>query len=269
MGENLNNRMPLWIKPDKKLEVKDVAGMMRNYYQGTPMDMTKDAGAGPYGSTVRWRPMEWSVDGVKYINERAISTQQTGFSFIAQSRSWLPDPVGGINWFGVDDTFYTVYAPMYCGISKVPESFAVGNGDIMKYSDNAAFWVFNQVSNFAYTRTRIINPDILKKQTELEENFAKEIINIDKTAEALYKKNPAEAVKYLTDYSVKSGNNTVKEWKNLYAFLFTKYVDGNVKEELPVPKGNKYIPPKVSQPGYGEDWYRLVVKATGDKFREK
>lgn len=269
MGENLKNRMPLWIKPDKKLEVKDIAMMMRNYYQGTPMDMTQDIGAGPYGSTVRWRPMEWKVDGVTYVNERAISTQQTGFSFIAQSRSWLPDPVGGINWFGVDDTFYTVYSPMYCGITKVPETFAVGNGDIMTFSDNSAFWIFNQVSNFAYTRTRIINGDILKKQAELEENFTKTIANVDKTAEALYKKDPAAAVKYLTDFSVKTGNNTVKEWKTLYAFLFTKYMDGNVKEKLPVPKGNQFQPPKVTQPGYGDEWNRMVVKATGDKFKEK
>ena len=268
MGQNLTNRMPLWIKPDNKLEVKDIAGMMRNYYQGTPMDMTKDVGAGPYGSTVRWRPMEWKVDGATYINERAISTQQTGFSFIAQSRSWLPDPVGGINWFGVDDTFYTVYSPMYCGITKVPESFAVGNGDMMTFSDNAAFWVFNQVSNFAYTRTRIINGDILKKQAELEEGYAKETVKIDKTAEALYKKSPAEAIKYITDYSVKAGNNTVKEWKGLYGFLFTKYVDGNVKEKVPVPKNYKFHVPKIEQPGYGDAWNRMVVKSTGDQFKE-
>ena len=164
MGENLKNRMPLWIKPDNKIGVKDVMGMMRNYYQGTPMDMTKDVGAGPYGSTVRWRPMEWKVDSVTYIYERAISTQQTGFSFVAQSRSWLPDPVGGIIWFGVDDTYYTVYSPMYCGITRVPETFAVGNGDMMTFSDNSAFWVFNQVTNFAYTRTSLLIGDLQKKQ---------------------------------------------------------------------------------------------------------
>ena len=268
MGENFKNRMPLWIKPDNKLEVKDVARMMRNYYQGTPMDMTKDIGAGPYGNTVRWRPMEWKVDGVTYINERAISTQQTGFSFIAQSRSWLPDAVGGINWFGVDDTYYTVYSPMYCGITRVPETFAVGNGDIMTFSDNAAFWVFNQVSNFSYTRTRLLIGDVQKKQTELENGYAKETIEIDKTASALYKKSPAEAVKYLTAYSVKSGNNTVKQWKELYQFLFTKYVDGNVKEKVPVPAGYKFHVPKLNQPGYGDEWNRIIVKNTGDQFRE-
>jgi dipeptidase len=269
MGENLQNRMPLWIKPDNKLGPKDVMKMMRNYYQGTPMDMTKDLGAGPYGSTVRWRPMEWQVDGVKYINERAISTQQTGFSFVAQSRSWLPDPVGGINWFGVDDTYYTVYTPMYCGITKVPESFAVGNGDIMTYSDNAAFWVFNQVTNFAYTRTRLLIGDLQKKQSELEDGYITQTQNIDKTAETLYKKSPAEAVKFLTDFSVKSGNNTVKQWKGLYQFLFVKYVDGNVKEKQPVPKGYQFMVPKLSQPGYGDEWNRIIVKNTGDKFREK
>jgi dipeptidase len=269
MGENLNNRLPLWIKPDNKLSQKDLMGMMRNYYQGTPMDLTKDVGAGPYGSTVRWRPMEWEVDSVKYIHERAISTQQTGFSFVAQSRSWLPDPVGGILWFGVDDTYYTVYTPMYCGINQVPETFAVGNGDIMDFSDNSAFWVFNQVTNFAYTRTRLLIDDLQKKQSELENKYFAETADIDNTAEALYKKNPDDAVKYLTDYSVKSGNNTVSEWKDLYKFLFVKYVDGNVKEKQPVPQGYKYMVPKVSQPGYGEEWLRMIVKETGDKFKEK
>ena len=269
MGENLQNRMPLWIKPDNKLGINDVKGMMRNYYQGTPMDMTKDIGAGPYGSTVRWRPMEWKVDGVTYLHERAISTQQTGFSFVAQSRSWLPDPVGGIIWFGVDDTYYTVYSPMYCGITKVPETFAVGNGDIMTFSDNSAFWVFNEVTNFAYTRTRLLIGDLQKKQSELEAGYMAETVNIDKSAEALYKKSPAEAVKYLTDYSIKSGNNTVKQWKKLYQFLFVKYVDGNVKEVQPIPKGYKYMVPKLSQPGYGDEWNRIIVKNTGDKFREK
>jgi dipeptidase len=269
MGENLKNRMPLWIKPDNKIGVKEVIGMMRNYYQGTPMDMTKDLGAGPYGSTVRWRPMQWKVDGVGYIFERAISTQQTGFSFVAQSRSWLPDPVGGILWFGVDDTYYTVYSPMYCGITSVPETFAVGNGDMMTFSDNAAFWVFNQVTNFAYTRTSLLIGDLQNKQKELEDKYLSETINIDKTAADLYKKNPSGALKYLTEYSVKAGNNTVMQWKELYKFLFTKYLDGNVKVKQEIPKGYNRVNPKLSQPGYSEEWYRAIVKSTGDRFKEK
>ena len=269
MGENLKNRMPLWIKPDKKLSTKDVMGMMRNYYQNTPMDMTKDVGAGPYGSTVRWRPMQWKVDGVSYIHERAIATQQTGFSFVSQSRSWLPDPVGGIFWFGVDDTYYTVYTPVYCGITTVPDVFAVGNGDIMTFSDNAAFWVFNQVTNFAYTRTRLLIGDLQSKQNELEDGYMTETVNIDKYASELYAKSPKKALKYLTEYSLKAADNTVNQWKELYKFLFTKYVDGNVKEKAPVPQGYKYYPPKVSQPGYGDEWNRVIVNSTGDKFREK
>jgi dipeptidase len=269
MGENLKNRMPLWIKPDQKLDLNDVKGMMRDYYQNTPMDMTKDAGAGPYGSTVRWRPMEWTVDGSKYFNERAISTQQTGFSFVAQSRSWLPDPVGGILWFGVDDTYYTVYSPMYCGITDIPESFAVGNGDMMTFSDNSAFWVFNQVTNFAYTRTRLLIGELQSKQKELEDGYIAEIVNIDREASELYKNDQAAAVKYLTDFSVMAGNNTVAQWKDLYKFLFTKYMDGNVKVKQAVPKGYKMVNPKITQPGYGDDWNRFVVKNTGDKFKEK
>jgi dipeptidase len=269
MGENLMNRMPLWVKPDRLLDLNDIKNMMRDYYQNTPMDMTKDPGAGPYESTVRWRPMQWQVDGVKYFNERAISTQQTGFSFIAQSRSWLPDPVGGIIWFGVDDTFFTVYSPMYCGITEVPHSFEVGNGDMMTFTDDAAFWVFNQVTNFAYTRTRLLIGDIQSKQKELEDGYITETLQVDKEASDLFKINQAAAVKFLTDYSVKSGNNAVSEWKDLYHFLFTKYMDGNVKVKQAVPKGYKMVNPKLSQPGYGEDWNRFIVKNTGNKFKEK
>jgi dipeptidase len=269
MGENLKNRMPLWIKPDRKLDLNDVKNIMRDYYQNTPMDMTKDPGAGPYGSTVKWRPMEWKVDSVKYFNERAISTMQTGFSFIAQSRSWLPDAVGGIDWFGVDDTYYTVYSPMYCGITEVPHSFAVGNGDMMTFSDDAAFWVFNQVANFAYTRTRLLIGDLQSKQKELEDKYMAESVNVDKEASDLYNNDQAAAVKFITDYSVNAGNNTVKEWKELYKFLFTKYVDGNVKVKQAVPKGYKMMNPKLIQPGYGDDWNRFIVKNTGDRFKEK
>jgi dipeptidase len=269
MGEDLKNRMPLWIKPDKKLDLNDVKSIMRDYYQGTPMDMAKDPGAGPYGSTVRWRPMEWVVDSIDYFNERAISTQQTGFSFVAQSRSWLPDPIGGILWFGVDDTYFTVYTPMYCGITKVPETFAVGNGDMMTFSDNAAFWVFNQVSNFAYTRTRLLIGDLQAKQKELEDSYLSETANIDKKTSDLYKSNPAAAVKYLTEYCINTGDNTVKEWKELYKFLFTKYMDGNVKVKQPVPKGYNRVNPILSQPGYGDEWNRFVAKNTGNRYKKK
>jgi dipeptidase len=267
MGENLKNRMPLWVKPDKKLSVRDVMGLMRDYYQNTPMDMTKDIGAGPYSCIIRWRPMTWSVDGKNYFNERATSTQQTGFSFVTQSRNWLPDPIGGIIWFGVDDTYSTVYNPMYCGMTEIPESYAVGNGSLMEFSDNAAFWVFNQVSNFAYTRYSSMIPDIQKAQDNLELGFIEEVKGIDKAAAEIYKNNPKQAVAFITNFSVNKANNTVNTWKNLYAHLFTKFMDGNIKEDRPVPEGYKYVTPNIEQPGYGEEWYKFIIQETGDKFK--
>lgn len=261
-GHDLKNRMPLYIKPDHKLTTSEVIDLMRDYYQGTELDMTKDPGAGPYGNIVRWRPLTWKVDGVEYCNERATSTQQTGFSFIAQSRSSIPSPLGGIIWFGVDDTYSTVYTPMYTCMTRVPESYAVGNGSMMNFSPDAAFWVFNQVSNFAYTRYKDMIPDIQKVQKKLEDNYITLTPAIDKVAADLYAKDKAQAVEFLTAYSVSQGENTVKEWKNLYAFLFTKFMDGNIKEK----DGDKQNP-KVKQPGYGEEFYRDVIKSTGDKFK--
>jgi dipeptidase len=271
MGYDLDNRMPLWIKPDNKLGVDDVMGLMRDYYQNTPMDMTKDLGAGPYANTVRWRPMTWQVDGKTYVHERAIATQQTGFSFVTQSRSWLPDPVGGIIWFGVDDTFYTVYTPMYCGMTDVPQSFKVGNGDIMTYSDNAAFWVFNEVTNFVYSRASVMTPDLQAKQKELEQKYMAETAEIDAKAAELFKSTAKGAAKkgsdMITAYSVNAGNNTVKEWRELYKHLFTKYMDGNVKTRRPLPEGYKYITPEVKQPGYPQDWLMRIVIDAGDKLK--
>ena len=262
MGTNLKNRMPLWIKPDKKLSVHDVMELMRDYYQDTPMDMTKDWGAGPFKCIVRWRPLTWEVDSVTYFNERAISTQQTGFSFVAQMRSSLPDPVGGILWFGVDDTYSTVYSPMYCGMQKVPESFAAGNGSMMEFSEDAAFWVFNQVSNFAYTRYDLMISEIRDKQRQLEEGYLSITPAIDQTAMELYSKDKKLALEFLTNFSVSAGNNTVMEWKKLYYHLFTKFMDGNVKEKV---EGQQN--PSLEQPGYSMEWYRKLVEETGDRFR--
>ena len=266
-GENLKNRMPLYIKPDHKLNLQEVIGLMRDYYQGTELDMSKDLGAGPYGCIVRWRPLTFKVDGKDYFNERAISTQQTGFVFVAQSRPYVPSPLGGIIWFGVDDTYSNVFTPMYTCMTKVPETFAVGNGSMMEFNDNAAFWVFNQVSNFAYTRYSDMIVDIQKKQSELENNYIAMVPAIDKVALEMYRTNPAKAIQFLTDFSVTQGNNTVYEWKKLYGFLFAKYMDGNIKEDVPVPDGYKYIAPAIKQPGYGDDFYRNLIKETGDKFK--
>jgi len=264
-----NNRMPLWIKPDNKVSVHDVMNFMRDHLEGTKLDMSADIGAGPYECPYRWRPLTWKVNNVTYVNERATATQQTGFSFVAQSRNWLPDPIGGIFWFGVDDAASSVYSPMYCGMNKVPEAFAVGNGGMLDFSKKSAFWIFNQVSNFAYTRYNVIHPEIEKKQQALETKYLAYTPAIDIAAKELYNKDKELGIQFITDYSVNTGNRTVKEWKNFYVYLFTKYMDGNIKktengEFLYNGTGVSQMP---DQPGYGEKWYKRIVKETGDHFK--
>ncbi len=262
-----SNRMPLWVKPKQKVSVHDMMMFMRDHLEGTELDMSKDIGAGPYANPYRWRGLYWEVDSVQYCNERATATQQTGFSFVTQSRNFLPDEIGGIFWFGLDDAASSVYTPMYSSITEVPETFAEGNGEMMEWSDNSAFWIFNQVSNFAYTRYNVIHADIEKVQSEFENEFIDLTPAIDEGALALYKKDPAMAVKYLTNYSVSQGNRVTYTWEKLYKFLFMKYMDGNIKTERAVPTGWKIMTPDVKQPGYGEAWYKRIVKETGDQFR--
>jgi dipeptidase len=261
-GHNLSNRMPLYVKPNRKISLQDVFAFMRDYYQGTPLDMTQDIGAGPYGNPYRWRPLTFQVDSQAYCNERAVVTQQTGFVFVSQMRSWLPAQVGGIHWFGVDDAGHTVFAPMYSCMTRTPHSFAVGNGSMMMFSETSAFWIFNQVSNFSYTRYGDINPEVAREQQKLEAMFIEKVREADKAAVALYNSNPKKAVKYLTDFSVAQGDYVFTEWKKLYAHLFTKYMDGNIKEVDPTQRN-----PKVKQPGYNPLFYRAIVNDTGDKLK--
>ncbi|MEN8222246.1 MAG: C69 family dipeptidase [Acidobacteriota bacterium] len=251
--------MPLYIKPDRKLGVRDVMELMRDHFQGTEFDMTKDVGAGPFKLPYRWRGLTWEVDGVKYCNERAISTQQTGFSFVTQSRKWLPDPIGGIIWFGVDDSYSTCYIPFYCGIDRIPNSFAVGTGSFKEFTWDSAFWVFNFVSNYAYSRYSDMIKDIRLVQGEQETLFVSETRDIDRKAVNLYKKDKALARKFITDYSVSAGELTVKKWMKLGESLLFKYLDGNVKDK----------DGKVTHPGYPKEWYKHIVKNTGDHFKVK
>ncbi|MDP4281960.1 MAG: C69 family dipeptidase [Bacteroidota bacterium] len=259
------NRMPLWIKPDHKLTLHEVMQLMRDHYEGTKMDMTKDIGGGPYACPYRWRPMNWTIDNENYVNERATSTQQTGFVFVSQSRNWLPDPIGGIHWFGVDDTYTTVFSPMYCGMNKIPSAYAVGNGSMLKFSSTSAFWTFNWVSNWAYTRYNVMIKDIQPVQLQLELKYIDEVKSIDKKALALYKTNKAKAIAAITNYSVTTGNATVARWKDLGEYLFVKYMDGNIKKEKDGKfQDNGYgIPVMPNQPGYPEWWLREIVREHG------
>ncbi len=263
-------RMPLWVKPDKKISVHDVMELMRDHYENTKMDMNNDIGAGPFGLPIRWRPMTWKVDGEGYCHERATSTQQTGFVFVAQSRSWLPDPIGGIFWFAVDDTYTNVYSPMYCGMNRVPESFAVGNGNMLHYSPTSAFWTFNWVTNWVYSRWNVMLPDLQKVQRELEKRYVAMTPAVDKAAAELYQLDPAMAIEYITNYSVSTGNYTVKRWKELGEYLLVKYIDGNIKKE----KDGRFetnewgIPASPSQPGYPEWWLKEIVRQHGDVIRQ-
>lgn len=267
---DISDRMPLWIKPVDKLSVNDVMELMRDHYQGTDFDMTKDVGAGPFTLPYRWRPMTWEVDGNRYVHERAISTQQTGFSFVSQSRSWLPNPIGGILWFGLDDTYSTVYTPMYCGILDVPYSFAQGNGSMVEFTWNSAFWVFNFVSNYAYSRYSDMIQDIRKLQAQLESKFIAYTPAIDQAALTLYQIDPMLAREFLTGYSIEQGDNTTKVWRELGEYLINKYLDGNIKKE---ENGNFKLnphgyPASPSQPRYTDEWYRRIVQEKGDMIKQ-
>ncbi len=263
--------MPLYIKPDRKLSVFDVRDMMRDHYEGTELDMTKDPGAGPFKAPIRFRPLSYEVDGQSYVNERPIATPQSGFVIVPQLRSWLPDAIGGVLWFAVDDANTTVFTPLYCSITASPECYRQGNGSMMEFSWTSAFWIRNWVANMVYYRYNQMIDDVRKVQSELENKYLALMPAIDKAAEELYAKDPAEAVKFLTWYSTTTADESVERWKRLGEFLIVKYSDGVVRKE----KDGKFLDNGYglgafpNSPGYSEDFYREIVKSAGERLKVK
>ncbi|MBP5709651.1 MAG: C69 family dipeptidase [Bacteroidales bacterium] len=272
-GEELNNKMPLWIKPDRKISVQDVMELMRDHYEGTSMDMTKDIGAGPYACPYRWRPMNWEYNGKKYIHERATATQQTGFSFVAQARSWLPDKFGGILWFGVDDAASNCYMPVFCGINQIPNALKEGNGSIVEYSATAAYWIFTKVSNFAYSRYKDMIIPIKEKQHSLENSFVSEINDMEKEMVRLFETDPNRAQAKINQYTDERVRKVCTEWNALFEYLLVKFNDGNVKKE----KDGKFIMTDAAKPqaaspdhpAYPDFWYKIIVDDCGENIKEQ
>lgn len=256
---------PLWIKPDKKVSLNDMKWMMRDHFEDTPMDMTKDIGAGPYAVPYRWRPMTFEVDGKTYLNERAIATQQTGFSFVSQMNEKHPELMKGILWFGVDDANTCVYVPIYNCVTNVPYEFSHGNGDMLTLSWDAAFWVNNYVANQAYNRYNQMIPDIRKVQKAEEDTLEREVEMFIAEVPTL---DPDAARSLLNDHASIATRRYVKRYKDLGDYLLVKYIDGNIKKEKDgvferTPEG---MPVSPVFGGYDERYYRSIVDQTGDHF---
>lgn len=261
--------MPLYIKADRKITLSEIQDMMRDHYEGTELDWRFDVGAGPFESPYRWAPLTWKVDSVEYCNERPIATQQTGFTFVAQMRRWLPNPIGGVLWFGVDDAAQTVYTPMYCSITDVPDCYKNGNGDLYTFSWTSAFWIHNWVSNMVYPRYNQMHGDLEKVQQDLEQKFIFEQSEVDRKALLKYHDSGDKCREFLTQYSKDQAQFAFDRWKKLGEFLLIKYTDGIVRKE----KDGKFIrnahgaPESPNRVGYPENFYRKVVKETGDKYK--
>lgn len=270
MGHNPKNAMPLWVKPTNKISPKEVFDAMRDHYEGTPMDMTVDIGAGGNKTPYRWRPMNFEVDGVKYVNERAIATQQTGFWFVAQARKDLPDPIGGVIWFGVDDAATSSLTPIYCSTTEVPWCFSEENGSMLEYSDEAAFWIYNRVAQFAYLNYEYIGAEVRKKVDEWENGQIEASREFENKIMA-GRMSDDKMVQEATKFSTATAQKMFDEWVSLDKYLMVKFIDGNIKKEDGngfIDNGNgRNIPAFPNQPGYTQKWKEAVVKDHGETLK--
>jgi len=260
--------MPLYIVPDRKVSLAEMQKSMRDHFEGTPYEMTSDVGAGPFHSPYRWRPMEYEVDGKKYCMERAIATQQTGWSYVSQTRDWLPDPVGGVLWFGTDDTNTCVYMPIYCGVTKVPAELA--EGDINTLDLRSNFWVNNIVANQAYNRYDQMIDDIRKVQGSLEKEFQANRPNVEEKLTAIVNSGDMNAYRNAVNSEAAAvARNSTDAYRDLAGYLFVKTMDGNLKKtdkDGNFIKSEYGLPVYPTFPGYDKKYYENIVKESGDHF---
>ena len=288
MGQNLDGDLPLWVYPRKTITVKQVADVMRDHFEGTPMDMTQDIGAGGNALPYRWRPMEFTFDGKTYVNERDIATQQTGFWMVGQARKYVPDVVGGILWFGTDDAATSYLTPIYTSTTEVPDCFREGNGDLLHYSPTASFWINNRISNACYKMYNVMAPYVRERADAFEtDQMDRRTHSVDSMAVVLYNQvaikmqeraakgkgqssRPfAKVIKYVTDYTVKTAQDQFKAWSALETELLVKFMDGNVKPQNPDgsfkhSEHSTGIPEKIEWPGYTELWKETVAQEHGE-----
>ena len=265
--------MPLYVKANRKLSVKDIQTAMRDHYEGTELDITNDMGAGMYKMPYRLSPLEFEVNGETYFNERPISTQQTGWVFVSQMRAELPDAVGGVLWFGTDDANMAVFTPVYCCTTEVPECYTMVDGaDYAHFSWKSAFWIYNWVANMVYPRYNLMIGDLRATQQELENSFLTSQEGVELVAKKLYEQNPESAVDYLTNYTNMTAQHAFNTWKHLGEYLIVKYVDGVVHK---VDENGKFLrneigrPAGVERPGYTKEFLQEYIKSTGERYKVK
>ena len=265
-GDNPANKMPLSVRPEKKVTPKMVADAMRDHFEGTPFDFSEDVGAGEFRRPYRWRPMGFEVDGKEYEFERSAGTQQTGFWFVAQARGWLPDEIGALNWFGVDDSATSALTPVYVCTRQVPQQYAVGNGDMMTWSETSAFWLFNRTTHLAYLFYDRVAPELRAAADQFENESQTLVREMDaKALGMLNAGNRAQAIGALTAFSNNRAQTLFEQWKDLGNRMLVKYMDGNVKQVNEdgsfKDNGNgRGIPASPLHPKFRERWLRAVVR---------
>lgn len=260
--------MPLWIIPNKKVSLKDIQACMRDHYEGTPFALDNDPGQGVWNMPYRPTPLTYKVDGKTYFNERPISTQQSGFSYIAQLRSWLPRQIGGILWFGNDDGNMVAYTPIYCGNTVQPECYNTPGADAVTFSDKNAYWVCNWVSNMVYPRYSLMFGSLKAVRDSLENSYIYMQKEVENKALGIYHDNQMKAIEYLNDYSNEKAQQMLERWKQLAIYLIVKYNDMAVKPEQDgkFARTKTGIGARVTRPGFTESTAREIVRHTGTKY---
>ena len=272
LGKNPDAQdMPLWVVPNKKVSVKDVENVMRDHYEGTPLSVAdgSDIGGGIWEMPYRPTPLMYKVDGKQYFNERPVSTQQSGFVFVSQMRSWLPREIGGVFWFANDDANMAAFTPVYCSMTQRPECYNTPGVDAVHFSKKNAYWVCNMTSNMVYPRYSLMFPTLKEVRDSLDNSYFAAQASVEKKAQELYAQNPQAAVKYLNDYSVEKAQQMLARWNQLFEFMVVKYNDMIIK---PTDKNGNFektpygLGARPARPGYPEKYAKQLVKQSGDKF---
>lgn len=215
---------PFSVPVDELLCVHDLMAMNRDHFEGTPFDLSIGPAAGPYNNPNRYdrtaRP-----EYASGFFERAISLHRTSYSFVAVSRNWLPDEVGGVVYLCHHAPHTSLFLPIFSATQSLPAQFETGN--LYHLNRQSAWWPFASVNNFAEKSYVHIHHDIARHQRRLEYESNALVDTLSKEAVALLAHQQRDVVlQKVTQFTHERNQVLIDGWWQLFDSLIVKFRDG-------------------------------------------
>ena len=202
---NRNDNFPFSFKPRKKVSKQRLMALLAGHSQGMQgMDKTESCTTG--------NPYE--------LNEGMICNGGTIYSFVVESRPWMPVEIGTVMWLAPRRCDVQPFVPWYCGVTRVPENYAKKGylnsiqdhytppSDIHQMSRDLAYWNFEVLSANINKDFVEKYPVALLKKQRMEASLLEAQGAFERRVLEQYWNDPRQAIQTITEHSNQQANRS-------------------------------------------------------------